>query len=368
MVAAIILAAGSSQRFGRNKLLEKVDGVEVWRRSLQAFQNHPAVDFVGLVCSAEMLEHCQDSDADFVIEGGETRQQSARKGIEALPETIDIVLVHDAARPWVSPEVITRVIDGVRGGSAAFPSLPVTDTIKISTQDGLQTLDRSQLYAAQTPQGAQRELFLEAHQKATAEFTDDMALLEAIDVVPLAVQGDPRNRKITQPHDLETQMEFRTGLGYDIHKFSDQPDRPMWLGGIEFDDRPGLDGHSDADALLHAVVDALLGGAGLGDIGEHYPNTDPRWKNAPSSLFLSEAAAQVTQNGWKINHVDCSILAERPKILPRRDEMRARIADLIGLDISQVSIKATTNEGLGAIGRGEGIAAFAVATLSRTRL
>ncbi len=367
MVAAIILAAGSSQRFGRNKLLEKIDGVEVWLKSLKAFQSHPSVDFVGLVCSAEMLERCKECNADFVIEGGETRQQSACIGIAALPESVEIVLIHDAARPWLSGEVISKVIDGVREAGAAFPALPVSDTIKISEDSGLRTLDRSRLYAAQTPQGARRDLFVEAHRRAEAEMTDDMALLEAIGVNPLAVQGDPRNRKITQPHDMDSQMEFRTGLGYDIHKFSDQPDRPMWLGGIEFDDRPGLDGHSDADALLHAVVDALLGGAGLGDIGEHYPNTDPRWKNAPSSLFLSEAAAQVGQNGWKINHVDCSILAERPKILPRRDEMRARIADLIGLDISQVSIKATTNEGLGAIGRGEGIAAFAVATLSRTR-
>ena len=159
--------------------------------------------------------------------------------------------------------------------------------------------------------------------------------------------------------------EYRTGHGYDIHAFSDDPNRPMWLGGLEFDDRPGLEGHSDADAVLHAVVDALLGGACLGDIGEHFPNTDPRWKNRDSGHFLHHASLLLAENGWKITNIDVSILAERPKITPVRAQMQARIAELAGIDPSRVSVKATTNEGLGAIGRGEGIAAFAVAGLWR---
>jgi 2-C-methyl-D-erythritol 4-phosphate cytidylyltransferase/2-C-methyl-D-erythritol 2,4-cyclodiphosphate synthase len=363
-VGAVILAAGQSERYGRNKLLESLAGRPLWRASFDAFASHARIDQVGIVCSQALLEECQAvPGAAFVVLGGSSRQQSSRIGIEAFDT--DIVLIHDAARPFVSPNVISRVLDGVLEAGAAVPVIPVTDTIKRASEAGLETLDRASLMAAQTPQGALRELWLQGFAQADGDATDDVALLERQGIAVLPVAGDPANVKITRPGDLPSLMEYRTGHGYDIHAFSTDPERPMWLGGLEFDDRPGLDGHSDADAVLHAVVDALMGGAGLGDIGEHFPNSDPRWKNRDSGHFLRHAAALIAENGWNITHIDVSILAERPKITPVRAQMQARIAELAGIDASRVSVKATTNEGLGAIGRGEGIAAFAVASLVR---
>jgi 2-C-methyl-D-erythritol 4-phosphate cytidylyltransferase/2-C-methyl-D-erythritol 2,4-cyclodiphosphate synthase len=308
-------------------------------------------------------------DAIFCVAGGESRQQSSQIGARAVPLEYDTVLVHDAARPFVTPTLIGRVIKGVEQVGAAFPAVPQTDTVKIGSGDKWVTPDRTSVVAVQTPQGSRREPLLRAFSECHGEFTDEASMLESLGIPVLAVEGDPANIKVTHPADVSrilTNVETRTGMGYDVHAFSDDPDRPLWLGGVEFDDRPGLEGHSDADVLLHAVVDALLGAACLGDIGLRYPNTDLRWKNASSSLFLRETAALLSENGWTIGHIDATVLAERPKVMVRREEICSTIADLAGIGTGQVSVKATTNEGLGAIGRGEGIAAMAVATVTRT--
>ncbi len=371
-VAALLLAAGRSQRYGSDKLAEAVGGIPVWEMAYRAFASHPEVDAVGLVVSEDRLQEVRERapGALFHVLGGASRQESALAGLRALPEEYEIVLVHDAARPFVSAALISRVIAGVREAGAAFPALPVTDTIKRVGEGGVETLNRASLVAVQTPQGATRSFFLRAHEACEDEATDDMALVERLGVKPKAVPGEPANVKLTSPGDLDRALgrsgETRTGLGYDVHAFSKDPDRPLWLGGVLFDEKPGLEGHSDADALIHAIVDALLGAANLGDIGQRYPDTDPRLKNAASETFLADVGRLVKAHGWSIMGIDATVIAERPRLSPRRAEICGRVAEILEMDPQRVSLKATTNERLGAIGRGEGVAAFAVATLSRS--
>ncbi|MBS1713983.1 MAG: 2-C-methyl-D-erythritol 4-phosphate cytidylyltransferase [Armatimonadetes bacterium] len=367
---AVLLAAGSSTRFGQDKLWMPFRGRPLWTRSYDVLAACPVVDAVGIVCPVgrERDFRAYAPDAAFVLAGGSSRQDSSRIGTEAVPIEVQNVLVHDAARPLVTDALIRRIVDAVERTGAAFPAVPVVDTVKQRSGGGWTTPDRSTLVAVQTPQGARRDLLVRAHQEASGETTDEASLLESIGVTVESVEGEVRNIKVTNPEDasrMMSAMETRTGLGYDVHAFSTDPERPMWLGGVEFDSKPGLDGHSDADALLHAVTDALLGAVGLGDIGHLFPNTDPRWKDVRSSHFLAEAAAAVRAQGWDIVHVDATVLAERPKVAPRHAEVVAAIAEAAGVPIGRVSVKATTNEGLGAIGRGEGVAAFAVATVRK---
>lgn len=369
-VCAVLLAAGRSERFGQDKLWATYEGRPLWIKSYQTFSAHPSVDAVGIVCQPGRIGEFRAlaPGAVFVVEGGSTRQESSRLGAEAVPQDYDLVLVHDAARAFATPDLITRVTEATANHGAAFPGIPLVDTIKERSGQTWTTPDRAQFVSVQTPQGANRELLLRAHASSTATFTDEMSLIEGLGVTVASVPGEVQNIKVTHPSDLSRMMgalETRTGLGYDIHAFSTDPDRPMWLGGIEFDDRPGLQGHSDADALLHAIVDALLGAAGLGDIGVHYPNTDPQWRNAPSALFLRETGELLRRKGWTVRHIDATVIAERPKVMPRRHEISERVSEILGIDPSNVSVKATTNEGLGSLGRGEGLSAFAVATLSR---
>ena len=356
-------------RFGANKLQQSLNGEPVWRAAYRTLLQCVAVDAVGLVVPADEVEAFQSQapEAVFVVAGGSSRQSSARAGVESIPDGYGVALVHDAARAWVDDQTIFNVINGVRTHGAAYAALPLTDTVREVTADGSRLLRRDQLVAAQTPQGALRSWFQDAHARATEEFTDDIAVLESAGYPAVAVPGDPRNRKLTHASDLPAAPQIRVGFGYDVHAFSADPERPLWLGGIEFPhDKPGLEGHSDADALVHAVVDALLGSISLGDIGLHYPNTDPRWKNCPSLRFLAETSSLLSRAGWHIINIDASVLAERPKVMPRKDEICAALAGACGIDPKQVSLKATTNEGLGAIGRGEGIAAMAVATVAYT--
>ena len=369
-VCAVLLAAGRSSRFGQDKLWVELDGEPLWLRSFKTLSGCPGVNAVGIVGDSDRLSEFASlaPTAAFTVAGGEVRQESSRLGIEAVPVGFDTVLIHDAARAFVTPDLVQRVLDGIAKSGAAFPAVPQTDTVKIGSGESWSTPDRSSVVAVQTPQGAHRVLLQKAFQECTGEFTDEASMLECLGIPVVAVEGDLANVKVTHPADLSRilgDVETRTGLGYDVHAFSKNPQRPMWLGGVQFDDLPGLEGHSDADALLHAIVDALLGAAGLGDIGLRYPNTDPRWKDAPSSIFLQETVELLCSQGWKIRHIDSTVLAERPKIMPRREEICAKIAELAGLSPGQVSVKATTNEGLGSIGRGEGIAAFAVATVVR---
>ncbi len=367
---AIVLAGGRSERFGSDKSWVEFRGRPLWAASFESFLNSPDIAGVGLVCPAGKEAEFRRfaPGAQFIVSGGTNRQESSRRGVELVPSAYDAVLVHDAARPCVSNALIRSVVEGVERTGAAFPALAVTDTVKVGSGSAWTTLDRSRLVAVQTPQGARRDWLLSAHAQGLQGATDDASLLESLGYPVEAVPGDHANIKITHVGDLSRilgPVETRTGLGYDVHAFSRDPDRPLWLGGVEFQDRPGLEGHSDADALLHAVVDAMLGAAGLGDIGVRYPNTDPRWKDAASSLFLAQTAQLVRESGWEVTNVDATVVAERPKLMPRREEICHRIGELIGIDPGRISIKATTNEGLGAIGRSEGIAAFAVATLTR---
>lgn len=340
------------------------DGRAVWEAAFAALARHPGVLGVGIVTREDLMGAMSGVGAAFVVAGGETRTESVRRGLAAVPEGTEIVLVHDAARPWVTAEVIDRVIAGARAAGACVPGVAVTDTVR-DVEVG--TLDRGRLRAVQTPQGFTIGILREAYAEGE-EGTDDASLVERLGYSVTVVEGDAANRKVTFRGDLEGQMmmETRTGLGYDVHRFSEEVNRPLWLGGVLFEgEGPGLEGHSDADALLHAVVDAVLGAASLGDIGEHFSNKDPRWKDKASVFFVEHARDLVREQGWRILNADVSVIAERPRILPRRDAIRRVIADALGLEIDRVSVKATTNEGLGAIGRGEGVSAFAVATLVR---
>lgn len=371
-VWAAILAAGRGERFGADKTTALLRGKPVWRRSFEAFLNHPDVDRVGVVCSPENHAEIQAMapEAAFVVLGGSSRQESSQIGAQACDDA-DAVLIHDAARPLVSMELITRVINGISHTGAAAPGVHPVDTLRIKEPCGYRLIDRDKVLAMQTPQGALREHLLLAHRLADREHTDELGLLQAQGIPYEIVEGEASNFKVTNPEDLRRaeamigSLETRTGLGYDVHAFSLDPDRPLVLGGITFEERPGLEGHSDADVVLHAAVDALLGAAALGDIGQHFPNTDPRWKGEPSIHFLRHARQLLAEEGWHVVHVDIAVIAERPKIMWRAPEMRAVIAEALEVGRDRVSIKATTNEGLGSIGRGEGISAFATATISR---
>lgn len=365
MNIAIVVAAGRSERFGRDKLRLPLAGKPVWRWSVDTFLRHPLVDAVGIVGPAEFAL----PGVAFRVEGGSSRQESVRAGLVAAAD-IDpeaLALIHDGARPFVSAPLIGRVIEAARDAGAAAPVLSIVDTVRELPSE--RVVPRETLLATQTPQAAYVRDLLRAHQRGDTGATDDIALLASIGIRAALVDGDRANFKITTEEDYEMAKaltaETRTGIGYDVHAFSSDPARRLMLGGIEFFGESGLAGHSDADALLHAIVDALLGAAGLGDIGEHFPPSDPAWKNASSLVFLAKAGTLIEKEGWSVTHLDATVLAERPRILGRREEIRRSIASTLGIDPERISIKATTHEGLGAIGRGEGIAAMAVATLSR---
>lgn len=366
-VGVVILAAGKGARFGGDKVRARLGGKPVWRWSFDTFLNHPGIDRVVLVCPpGEVPEWFAEAPESYsVLEGGETRQRSCMNGVYSLDDDCDIALIHDAARPFVSDELIESVIQATKDHGGAAPGVPVADTLR--DREG-EIVDRDLLVAMQTPQGGRVSDLIKAHTTTQHLFTDDIALLKSIGLCPHIVAGDTRNFKITTEDDLLKArgivgfVETRTGLGYDIHRFSTDPNRPLFVGGVRFEGI-GLEGHSDADALLHAVVDAILGAAGLGDIGQHFPNTDPRWKDKPSLEFLSYAANLISERGWKIVNIDASVVAERPKIMGKADAIRRAIATAARCSPAQVSVKATTNEKLGSIGREEGLAAFAVATI-----
>lgn len=311
-----------------------------------------------------------------VVAGGENRQQSVARGIASLgaAEDNDIVLVHDAARPLLSPSLIKRCIEGARQHGSAVAALPVSDTLKeASTEhDVLQTISREGLWAVQTPQSFQMGLLREAHAQADRDAfigTDEASLVERLGAKQVhLVEGARENIKLTTAADLAFAEHWlgariRVGIGYDIHRLV--ADRPLWLGGVSIPSPFGLDGHSDADVVLHALCDSLLGAAGLPDIGQLYPNQDPAYKGISSIKLLSDVAARLAGGGWRVANADCTVIAEEPKIAPHAPAMRSLIAGVLGLDEGAVSIKATTNEGLGALGEGRGIACFATASIVR---
>ena len=313
------------------------------------------------------------------VAGGARRQESVRAGLEALaPHTPEIVLIHDAARPFVDAGLISRVIGSLDGPIGALPCLPVTDTLKRGESGRITgTVAREGLWRAQTPQGFKFEPILAAHRAAaqdpTLDFTDDAAVAEWFGLEVALVEGSEHNRKLTTAEDLKIADEMlrtdtgreagtmRVGTGYDVHALG--PGDAVILCGVRIPHGKALVGHSDADVGLHALTDALLGTIADGDIGVHFPPSDDRWRGAASDLFLKVAGDKIRERGGEIVHVDVTLLCEAPRIGPYREAMRASMAGTLGLDVGQVSIKATTNEGLGFVGRGEGIAAMATVTV-----
>jgi len=380
-VVALVVAAGRGNRFGGDlpKQWMELDGRPLLRHSLGILAAHPDIAEVRVVIHPDDRDRYEAAAAGLrlnpPIHGGATRQESVRLGLEALSDTTsggppDAVLIHDGARPFVDPAIIHRVLKSLKTSKGAIPALPVHDTLKRG-KDGIitGTEPRDGLFRAQTPQGFQFAAILDAHRKAAGrELTDDAAVLEAAGQQVALVEGAEDNVKITTRQDLaraaarfDRPGEVRVASGYDVHRYSEGSF--VTLCNIEVPHSHGLLGHSDADAALHALTDALLGCIAAGDIGRHFPPTDERWKGADSAIFLQYVAELVAAAGGRIQHVDITIICERPKVGPHRAAMVDRVAELLDIPAGRVSVKATTTEGLGFTGRQEGIAAQATATV-----
>ncbi len=377
-VAALIVAGGSGSRFGGEipKQYRALAGVPVLRRAVLAFLNHSAVETVQVVIRAEDRSLYNAAVAGLEVPppviGGADRQSSVRLGLEALADAApDAVLIHDAARPLVPDALISAVVAAIAPGMGAIAALPVVDTLWRSAGETCETLvDRQNLWRAQTPQGFMFSDILTAHRTALGQtLTDDAAVAIAASLVVRHVPGSEAAAKITTEADLiraESQLrqrltDVRVGTGFDVHAFAEGDH--VTLCGVSVPHSQGLAGHSDADVGLHALTDAILGALAAGDIGQHFPPSDVRWKGADSVLFLRHAAGLITARGGVIAHLDVTLICERPKIGPHRSAMQARLADVLGLPLDRVSVKATTTEKLGFTGREEGIAAQAVATI-----
>lgn len=371
-ITAIIVAAGKGVRAGDGppKQYRTLSGVPVLRRSVEVFLAHPDINKVIVVINPDHADFYEKAVGDLglpsPVAGGRTRQESVLNGLTSLEgDAPGIVLIHDAARAFVSLGVIERVIDEVSdSGDGAIPSLPVFDTLKKS-KDGFveETISRTGLFTVQTPQGFPYPEILNAHKKASGkELTDDAAVAEAAGMKVALVAGAKENIKLTKHEDFAGHShDVRIGSGFDVHAF--EGGDHVILCGVKIPHDKGLRGHSDADAGLHALTDAILGAIGEGDIGDHFPPSDDKWKDAPSDLFLRHAASLVEEAGGTITNVDVTLICEAPKIGPHRAAMRGRVAEILGLETARVSIKATTTEQLGFTGRGEGLAAQATATV-----
>jgi 2-C-methyl-D-erythritol 4-phosphate cytidylyltransferase/2-C-methyl-D-erythritol 2,4-cyclodiphosphate synthase len=389
-VAAVIVAAGKGLRVGGDspKQFRPIGGESILRRTLNMFAEHGEVAHVQSVIRPEDAEIYREQTLRLEILppvfGGATRQASVRAGLEALePGKPDIVLVHDAARPFASAALVSRAIAAAKRNGAAIPALPVTDTVKTVDAAGQvgQTLDRNSLRLVQTPQSFAFPLLLDAHRRAAAagreDFTDDAALAEWAGMKVSVFAGEPGNIKITEEGDFARAEaiafasqfsklgDVRIGTGIDVHAFGQSTDfgDHVTLGGIKIPHTQALTGHSDADVVLHALTDAILGALADGDIGVHFPPSDPQWRGASSERFVAFALARISARGGRIAHIDINIVCEAPRIGQHRDAMRANIAKLAGIDASRVAVKATTSEKLGFTGRGEGIVAYATATV-----
>ena len=372
-VTALIVAAGKGERFGGGlpKQYRPIGGKPVLRWAVEAMVRHPSIDQVRVVIGSgqqELAGAALDGLAvGDLVKGGAERSDSVLNGLQAIGE--GAVLVHDAARPFCPPAVIDRLLAALDGSDGAVPVLPVADTLALGDAILEAPVDRKGLLRVQTPQAFHVEDLIYAYEEAgRASTTDESTVMLAAGLKVATVEGDPLLEKLTTQTDwdraeaiIASRMVSRTGMGFDVHGF--EGEGPIILGGVEVPHPRGLAGHSDADVVLHSITDALLGAAGLGDIGEHFPPSDPRWKDAPSDRFLIHAAGLIRERGGIIDHVDCTVIAEEPKVGPHRSAMRERIAAILGLGADQVSIKATTTEGLGFTGRREGIAAQAVASI-----
>jgi 2-C-methyl-D-erythritol 4-phosphate cytidylyltransferase/2-C-methyl-D-erythritol 2,4-cyclodiphosphate synthase len=374
---ALVVAAGRGTRAGGAlpKQYRELGGRAVLRWSLERFRQHPRVGAVRAVIHPDdrALYDAAAAGLDLLppVHGGASRQDSVRLGLESLtnikPQT---VLIHDAARPFIDDATISRTIDALSQVPGAIVALPVADTIKRGETGRVAgTVDRAGLWRAQTPQGFRFDAILAAHRAAAgAELSDDAAVAERAGLAVALVPGSEMNTKLTSEDDLRraalfagAAAETRVATGFDVHAFG--PGDHVWLCGVKVPHTQALVGHSDADVALHAVTDAILGAIGAADIGAHFPPSDPRWRGAASDKFLAHAVSLLTARGGSVVHADVTIICERPKVGPHRAAMIERLAAILGTDASRCSVKATTTEGLGFTGRGEGIAAQAVATV-----
>lgn len=380
---ALIIAAGRGTRAGATtpKQYTMVGSVPVLAQTVGVFIGSPGVDLVTVVIGEDdraLYDRAVASGHPKLTPpttGGDTRQRSVLHGLRAVAKySPDRVLIHDGVRPFVTADIIERVWKALDHAPGAIAAIPLADTLKRADADRRvgETVGRSGLWRAQTPQGFRFADILAAHEAAAAagrnDLTDDAAVAEWAGLAVTLVDGSETNRKLTTAEDLamvqapETGLaDVRTGQGFDVHRFS--AGDHVWLCGIRIAHSQGLEGHSDADVGLHALTDALLGAIGDGDIGEHFPNTEARWKGAASHVFLADAAHRVRARAGVITNVDVTLLCEAPKISPHRDAMRQRIAGILAIDVGRVAVKATTTEGLGFTGRREGIAALATATV-----
>lgn len=379
--AAVIVAAGRSERFAGQcpKPFVELAGQSLLQRCVDAFASSDRIATITVVVPAEYLAQasqlvsCASRPLSFCA-GGATRADSVARGVEKTPAELPWIAIHDGARPLVNRTLIDRVIDAAHRHGAALPTVPVVDTVK-RVADGqlVGTVDRAGLVVAQTPQVFRRQLWLDAEQCAKTSgqhYTDDAQLIEAIGQSVVAVAGDPDNFKVTLSEDLARAERLlrarspllpRIGQGYDVHRRIEQ--RPLVLGGVTLADSWGLEGHSDADVLCHAIGDALLGAAALDDLGAHFPPGDAAYQGISSLELLRRIAALLDEKGFQIGNLDATVVCQAPRLLPHRSAMRQNIAGALALGLEQVSVKATTTEGLGFAGRGEGIAAYATAAL-----
>jgi 2-C-methyl-D-erythritol 4-phosphate cytidylyltransferase/2-C-methyl-D-erythritol 2,4-cyclodiphosphate synthase len=376
---AIILAAGSGKRMGadRPKQFLELAGKPLLFHTITAFEQCDRVDGIVIVASPDAVEHVEilakgHEKVASVVPGGAERQDSVREGLKAVPDEADIVAVHDGARPLVQVREIEAAIAAAVETGAAVVGQPVSDTIKRAHEGSVvETLDRSQLWAVQTPQVFQSDVIREAHKAAEADGfvgTDDTMLVERMGKPVAVVDGSRENIKITHPGDLERAEAIlagrsggyvqRIGMGYDVHQLV--KGRKLILGGVDVPFELGLDGHSDADVLTHAVIDALLGAAGLGDIGRLFPDTDSAYKDISSLVLLERTARALSDANVSVGNVDATVMAQRPKLAPHIAEMEANIATALGTSVDRISVKATTTEKLGFVGKEEGMAAQAV--------
>jgi 2-C-methyl-D-erythritol 4-phosphate cytidylyltransferase / 2-C-methyl-D-erythritol 2,4-cyclodiphosphate synthase len=370
--AALIVAAGQGVRAGTSvpKQFAMLAGKSMLAHSYRALADHPAIEAVVVVIGDGQAEALAAAlgPVRFVI-GGATRRESVRNGLEALAG-VERVLIHDAARPFLPHAVIDALLAALDRHAGAIPALPVADTLVRFDEVMGDTVPRDGLYRVQTPQAFAYDAVLAAHRDwpAEREATDDAQMVRAAGHAVAIVPGDPMLEKITHPADFAAAearyaaaLHVRTAQGFDVHRFAEGEE--LWLGGVRVPYDKGLSGHSDADVALHAITDALLGTIGAGDIGMHFPPSDPKWRGAASARFLEHAAGLIATAGGIIDFVDVTIICEAPKIGPHREAIRASIADILKLPVTRVSVKATTTERLGFTGRGEGMAAQAIATV-----
>jgi 2-C-methyl-D-erythritol 4-phosphate cytidylyltransferase/2-C-methyl-D-erythritol 2,4-cyclodiphosphate synthase len=387
VITAIIPAAGQGRRMntGKNKAFLSIFGQSLLVRSALAISHCPEVEYLVVVVAEgeveearAMLSEVQGLKPWEIVVGGSERQYSIANALRAIPKESTMILVHDAARPLIEAATISQLIEAVRKYKAAGVAVPVKDTIKVTDEESfaIETPRRDTLWSIQTPQGFDAQLLLTAYAKAEADNfcgTDDASLVERLGVKVKMVQGSYQNIKVTTPEDTIIAEAFlkqegiksmgipRVGMGYDVHALVEE--RKLILGGVEIPYEFGLLGHSDADVLLHAIKDAMLGAAGLGDIGRHFPDTDPQYKGVSSLLLLAKVREILSEHGYSVNNIDATVVAQKPKLAAYIQAMNANIAETLNIDIRQVNVKATTTEGLGFAGRKEGIAAYAVVSI-----